>query len=117
MDIEIRVLDPVCLLKVRKGFDLLKSHLSHEFSHVILAEGEHVEMVFRVVREPIPESGQAFINVFRLGADVVPAVVIDVFGGEPVIEDAVVIPLIQDQDAVVVQHRIEFGKGFPAILF
>ena len=105
------------LLEVRIGFDLLKPHFSHKFSDVILPKGEHVQVIFRVVRELIPEPGQAFVHVFRLGTDVVPAVVIDVFRRESVIQDAVVIPLIQDQHPVVVQNRIKFSKGFPAVLF
>ena len=73
-------------------------------------------MEHRAVRKLVPEAGQSFIHVFGLGADVVAAVVEDVFRGEPIVEDVVVVTLIQDQDAVVPQHRVELGECLAAIL-
>ena len=69
-----------------------------------------------LVRELVAEPRQPLVDVLRLGADVVAAVVVDVLGREPIVEDVVVVALVQDQDAVVLQHRVELGEGLPAVL-
>ena len=94
MDIEVRILDLVGFLEVPIGFHLLEPNLHHESSRVFLPEREHVEVKFGLVREAVPEAGEAFVDIFRFCADIVSAVVVDVFGGEPVVENAVVVALV-----------------------
>ena len=116
VDEEVRVFHAVALLEVGEGFHLLETDLAHELSDIVLAQGKHVQVENRVVRKLVPEPGQPFVHVLGLGADVVAAVVVDVLGGEPIVKDVVVVPLVQDQNAVVLQHRVELGEGLPAIL-
>ena len=116
VDEEVRVFHPVSFLEVGEGLHLLEADLAHELSDVVFAQREHVQVKHRAVRELVAEPGQSLVHVLGLGADVVAAVVVDVLGGEPIVEDVVVVPLIQDQDAVVLEHRVELGESFAAIL-
>ena len=69
-----------------------------------------------MVREPVPEPSQSLIHVFRFRADIVAAVVVGVFRREPMVEDAVIVALVQNEDAVVDQGRVEFSQGLASVL-
>ena len=118
MDPEVGALGPVGLLEVAVRIDLLEPDLTHEPAHVVLAQREHVEVVHRtVVVERVPETGEPVVDVLGLRGDGVAAVEELVLRREPVVEDLVVVALIEDQDAVVLEHRVELGQRLAAVPF
>jgi hypothetical protein len=48
--------------------------------------------------------------VLRLRLYFVTTIIVRVFGGKPAAEDAVVIPLVKDEDAIMSELGIELGK-------
>lgn len=56
----------------------------HETAHVFLAQREHIEKELGMVRKAVLKPRQTFIDIHRIGADVIPTVIIDVLRGKPV---------------------------------
>ena len=57
------------------------------------------------------------LDVFGFGLNIVAAVIIGVLGGEALVNDDVVIALVEDEDAVVLEHGIKLGQGPAAVFF
>jgi hypothetical protein len=116
VDEEVRIGFLVGLLEVAVRLDGCEAGLADQLPRVVLAKREHVESELGAVRERVQEAGEALVDVLRFCADVVSAVVVLVLRREAVIQDRVVIALVEDEDAVVLQCGIELGEGAPAVL-
>lgn len=117
MDEEVRLLTPVGVLEVAVGLDALETDVGHQLPRVVLPERKHVEVVHRAVREAVPHAAQSLVDVLRLHDDVFTAVVVAVLARVPVVQHRVVIALIQDENSVVLEHRVELGQRLAPVAF
>src|SRR5690606_29808948 len=117
MDEEVRLVVGVGLLEIAVGLDALEADFPHQPAHVILPKWIHVQVVVRPVWERVAEPCQPLVDVHGLGGDILAAVVVGVLAGIATVQDCVVVPLVDDQDAVMLEHRVELGQRLAPVAF
>ena len=116
MDEEVGLVVVVGLLKVAIRAHAVEARLMHQTPDIVFPQRKHVQRVFAPVRECVFEARQSVVNVLGLCRDLIAAVVVLVLRREAVIEHLVVISLVENQNSVVPQRRVELGKSLTTIL-
>ena len=117
MNKEVRVGFLPLFLEIAVAVDLLESGFSQQPAGIVLAQRKHIEIVPGAVRKDVFEACETVIDIDRLGHDLVAAIVVLVFAGKAAVEDAVVIALVEDQDAVMLECGVELGqRAAPIVL-
>ena len=117
MDEEIRFVVLELRLEITIGMDPLETDLHHQLAGVVLPEWVHVEMESGAILEVVGEAGQSVVDMLRLDADVIAAIVVDVLARVAVVQDGVVVALVEDQEAVVIENGVKLSQGLAPILF
>jgi hypothetical protein len=112
---EVRLGFLIGFLKIAIGAHALETGLLEQLAHVVLADRAQVERVFGTVVEGVFETHQPFVDMLRLGRHPIPAIVVFVLRRETVIEDRIVVALVEDEDAVMLERGVEFRQRATAI--
>jgi hypothetical protein len=110
VDEEVRLVLGIGVLEVAIGAHALEAGLLEQAAHVVLADRAQVERETGAVLEGVFEAHQRIVDMLGLGRHLVAAVVVLVLAAEALVEDRVVVALVDDQDAVVLERGVELGQ-------
>lgn len=115
VDEEVSITFVVMILKIAIGFHIKKTGFHQQITEIGSAEREHIQVKDRPIWKCVAKTGERRIDVLRLRHDFIAAIVVFVGAFEPDIENGVVVALVKNQDALVVQGRIELCQRPPPI--
>ncbi len=101
---------PVCLHR-------LEPRLEKQPPHVRLANRTHVQRVLVSVREGVLEPHQPLVDMFRLRGDPIAAVVKAMFRRVAPVQHGVVVALVDYENAVVLECRVELRERAAPVMF
>ena len=104
-------------LIITKAGDLLEPHLRHQTADVAVAQREHVEVIDPTITEGIAEARQSFIYMLGTNFHIFSAIDIAfaLSNGRSTLQQPVVIAVIKNQDAIVLQHGVILSQSFTPV--